>query len=91
MAEKLFSDYMQKTISVRDTFVQKPTKENFYHGVLLGILGIKENWIVRSNRESGEGYSDILIETDDTAMGIVIEMKYAEDGKIGRASCRERV
>ena len=61
-------------------------KENFYHGILLGILGIKENWIVRSNRESGEGYSDILIETDDTAMGIVIEMKYAEDGNLQKAA-----
>ena len=48
VAEKLFSDYMQKTISVRDTFVQKPTKENFYHGILRGILGFKENWLVSS-------------------------------------------
>lgn len=81
-AEKCFGEYLRKTISIRDTSVRKEMKENFYHGILLGILGIKENWIVRSNRESGEGYSDILIETDDTAMGIVIEMKYAEDGNL---------
>lgn len=85
-AEKCFGEYLRKTISIRDTSVRKEMKENFYHGVLLGILGIKENWIVRSNRKSGEGYSDILIETDDTAMGIVIEMKYAEDGNLQKAA-----
>ena len=85
-AEKCFGEYLRKTISIRDTSVRKEMKENFYHGVLLGILGIKENWIVRSNRESGEGYSDILFETDDTAMGIVIEMKYAEDGNLQKAA-----
>lgn len=85
-AEKCFGEYLRNTISIRDTSVRKEMKENFYHGVLLGILGIKENWIVRSNRESGEGYSDILIETDDTAMGIVIEMKYAEDGNLQKAA-----
>lgn len=51
--EKIFTEYMRKTVSVRDTFVQKPTKENFYHGILLGILGFKEGWSVVSNRESG--------------------------------------
>lgn len=85
-AEKCFGEYLRKTISIRDTSVRKEMKENFYHGILLGILGIKENWIVRSNRESGEGYSDILIETDDTAIGIVIEMKYAEDGNLQKAA-----
>ena len=85
-AEKCFGEYLRKTISIRDTSVRKEMKEKFYHGILLGILGIKENWIVRSNRESGEGYSDILIETDDTAMGIVIEMKYAEDGNLQKAA-----
>ena len=85
-AEKCFGEYLRKTISIRDTSVRKEMKENFYHGVLLGILGIKENWIVRSNRKSGEGYSDILIETDDTATGIVIEMKYAEDGNLQKAA-----
>ena len=63
-AEKCFGEYLRKTISIRDTSVRKEMKENFYHGVLLGILGIKENWIVRSNRESGEGYSDILKQLD---------------------------
>ena len=77
--EGIFTDYMKKTISIRDTFVKKPTKENFYHGLLLGILGFKENWSVMSNRESGDGFSDILIRIEDEDVGIVIEVKYASD------------
>ena len=65
MVEALFSEYLKKTISIRDTFVQKPTKENFYHGILLGILGFKAGWSVSSNRETGNGYSDIQIQIDD--------------------------
>jgi len=80
--ESIFTDYMKKTISIRDTFVQKPTKENFYHGLLLGILGFKENWSVMSNRESGDGFSDILIRIEDEDVGIVIEVKYAFDGNM---------
>ena len=80
--ERIFTDYMKKTISIRDTFVQKPTKENFYHGLLLGILGFKENWSVMSNRESGDGFSDILIRIEDEEIGIVIEVKYASDGDL---------
>lgn len=82
---QLFTEYMKKTISIRDTFVQKPTKENFYHGLLLGILGYKENWSVSSNRESGDGFADILIQIDDEDVGIVIEVKYAEDGNLEKA------
>ena len=78
--ESIFTDYMRKTVSIRDTFVKKPTKENFYHGLLLGILGFKENWSVMSNRESGDGFSDILIRIEDEDVGIVIEEKYASDG-----------
>ena len=82
MVESIFTDYMKKTISIRDTFVQKPTKENFYNGLLLGILGFKENWSVMSNRESGDGFSDILIRIEDEEIGIVIEVKYASDGNL---------
>lgn len=77
--ELIFTEYMKKTISIRDTFAQKPTKENFYHGLLLGILGFKENWSVMSNRESGDGFGDILIRIEDEDVGIVIEVKYADD------------
>ena len=80
--EELFTEYMRRTISIRDTFAQKPTKENFYHGLLLGILGFKEDWSVLSNRESGDGFSDILIQIEDEDIGIIIEVKYAEDGNL---------
>lgn len=81
-AERLFEGYLKKTISIRDTFVEKSLKENFYHGILLGILGVKEDWGVFSNRETGDGYSDIMIETEDSEMGIIIEIKYAGDGNL---------
>lgn len=86
--EKGFMDYLRKTISIRDTFVKKPMKENFYHGILLGLLGYQDAWGISSNKESGDGYSDILVEIDDEEMGIVIELKYAEDGNL-EAGCRE--
>ena len=63
--ESIFTDYMKKTISVRDTFVKKATKENFYHGILLGILGFKSGWRVNLNKEAGDGFSDILIRIDE--------------------------
>ena len=86
--EKRFSDYLRKTISIRDTFVKKSKKENFYHGILLGLLGYKDTWIISSNEESGDGYSDILVRSEDEEIGIVIEVKYAENGKLEEA-CQE--
>ncbi|MCI9019452.1 MAG: AAA family ATPase [Eubacterium sp.] len=87
-AEKIFTEYLRKTISIRDTAVRKEMKENFYHGVLVGILGVKDRWGISSNREMGEGYADILAEPDTGDMGIIIEMKYAGDGNLD-AACRE--
>lgn len=86
--EKILSEYLRRTVSIRDTFVKKPMKENFYHGFLLGILGFGDSWSVSSNRESGDGYSDILVETDDGETGIVLELKYAEDGNLD-AACKK--
>lgn len=80
--EEGFTTYLKKTISIRDTFVKKTMKENFYHGILLGLLGCQDTWGISSNKESGDGYSDILVEIDEKEMGIVIEMKYAEDGDL---------
>lgn len=85
MVEKILGTYLKKTISIRDTFVQKKMKENFYHGILIGILGLKERWGISSNKESGDGYSDIVIETEDMEKGIIIEAKYAEDGNLEKA------
>lgn len=83
--EKCLCDYLRRAISIRDTFVRKKMKENFYHGILLGILGYEESWSVSSNKESGDGYSDIVIETDDGEMGIILELKYAQDGDLETA------
>ncbi len=86
--EKIFTEYLRKAISIRDTAVKKEMKENFYHGVLLGILGVKTRWGISSNREMGEGYADILVEPDTGDMGIIIEVKYAHDGDLDGA-CKE--
>ena len=86
--EQIFGDYLWNTISIKDTAVAKEKKENFYHGILLGLLGYKTNWLTKSNAESGIGYSDILIEVPDNRTGIVIELKYAENGDMD-AACSE--
>ncbi|MCI8892545.1 MAG: AAA family ATPase [Eubacterium sp.] len=86
--EKEFAFYLRKTISIRDTNVKKEMKENFYHGVLLGLFGNMDGWKVKSNAESGDGYSDISVEVEDQEIGIVIELKYAENAAFGSA-CRE--
>ncbi len=86
--EKEFTSYLRKTISIRDTGVKKEMKENFYHGVLLGLLGNMSGWKVKSNAESGEGYSDISVEVEDRDIGIVIELKYAENAAFD-ISCKE--
>lgn len=83
--EQLFGDYLWNTISIRDTAAAKVRKENFYHGILLGLLGYKASWLIKSNAESGTGYSDILVEVPDNRTGIVIELKYAEDGDMDAA------
>ncbi len=83
--EKLFTAYLKKTISIRDTAVRKEKKENFYHGILLGLLSYRSDWVLRSNAESGEGYSDILIRINSVSMGIIIELKYSENGDLESA------
>lgn len=80
--EQCLEEYLKKTISILDTFVKKQLKENFYHGILLGILAGKTNWGIYSNKEAGDGYSDIQIETDEEKTGIIIEVKYAQDGNL---------
>lgn len=82
--EERFSAYLRKTISIRDTFQPKARKKSFYHGVLLRLLSSEEEWIVTSNAESGDGYSDILVEIEEEETGIVIEVKYSEDGEMER-------
>ena len=82
--EELFNEYLWNTISIRDNAV-KGRKENFYHGILLGLLSHMETWSVRSNIESGEGYCDIMIEVPESRIGVVIEMKYAQEESLESA------
>lgn len=86
--ESGFNSYLRKTISLRDNSVRKDSKENFYHGILLGLFAGMEGWMVRSNAESGEGYSDISIEIEDKDIGIVIELKYAQNAAFDEG-CRK--
>ena len=79
---------MSRMISILDTMAPDAMKENFYHGLLLGLLrGSNPDWLIKSNRESGDGFSDILIEPEDPDAGIVIEVKYAKEMKDLDAAC----
>ena len=79
---------MSRMISILDTKAPDALKENFYHGLLLGLLrGSNPDWLIKSNRESGDGFSDILIEPEDPDAGIVIEVKYAKEMKELDAAC----
>ena len=85
--QDMLHDYLWDSISVRDTAVRRNMKENFYHGMLLGLLRSQGSWLVKSNAETGEGYSDILIQTPER-VGMIIELKYADDGNL-EAACAE--
>ena len=85
--QDMLHDYLWDSISVRDTAVRMNMKENFYHGMVLGLLRSQGKWLVKSNAETGEGYSDISVCTPER-IGIVIELKYANDGNL-KAACEE--
>ena len=85
--QDMLHDYLWDSISVRDTAVRMSMKENFYHGMVLGLFRSQKNWLVQSNAESGEGCSDIAVCTPERT-GIVIELKYAENGNL-EAACEK--
>lgn len=85
--QEMLHDYLWDSISVRDTAIRTSMKENFYHGMLLGLLRSQGNWLIQSNAEIGEGYSDISVSTPER-MGIVIELKYANDRNL-ESACRD--
>ena len=83
---------MSRMISILDTKAPDAMKENFYHGLLLGLLrGSNPDWLIKSNRESGDGFSDILIEPEDPDAGIVIEVKYTKEMKELDAACEAAI
>ena len=85
--EIIFTEYLKKTISICDTFVTKPMMGNFYYGLLLRILSVKDEWGIYSTRETRDGYSDIVVETENSTTGIILEIKYAHDGNL-EESCK---
>ena len=85
--QDMLQDYLWDSISVRDTAVRIDRKENFYHGLMLGLLRSQGSWLIQSNAETGEGYSDISVSTSERT-GIVIELKYANDGN-QESACEE--
>ena len=87
MIQDMLYDYLWDSISIRDSAVRKGMKENFYHGMLLGLLQSQGTWSIQSNAETGEGYSDISIRTPER-VGIIIEIKYAHNGNLENA-CAE--
>ena len=86
--EAALNSIMPKCISIRDTYSRKDMKENFYHGLLIGLMSCNDRWVVKSEQESGEGYPDILIKAVEKGTGCVFEIKYAEGGRFDEA-CNE--
>lgn len=80
---------LTETISVLDTKARNEEKENFYHGILIGVLKNNPDWVVKSNRESGDGYADILIKPKNPDAGIIIEVKYAHSIKELDKACQK--
>ena len=87
--EKRLNIILNRMISVLDAKAPDNKKENFYHGLLLGLLRSEINWLILSNAESGDGFSDILIEPEDPDTGIVIEVKYASSVAGLEKACEE--
>ena len=80
LIEEIFTGYLREHVSIRDNTVRPEMKENFYHGYLLGILQVADGVYVKSNREAGDGYADLIIEFRD--VGAIIEIKYAENDRL---------
>lgn len=81
----MLTDYLADTISIRDYSAKTGKKENFYHGLLLGLFSCASNWSIKSNSESGGGYCDIEILDRASSTGVIIEIKYADTGKLDDA------
>lgn len=85
--ERILNLIMSDAISIRDTDTKDEFKENFYHGMVLGLL--YDRALVRSNRESGIGYSDLLIRDAASRTGIVLEFKYVKKYTDLESGCDE--
>lgn len=88
---KQLTKIMSNMISILDTKAPDAQKENFYHGLLLGLLRNEPNWLIRSNTESGDGFCDILVELEDPDSGIIIEVKYTPELKHLDKTCETAI
>ena len=79
---KAVENYLNRTlsnsISVFDTKARDEEKESSYHTLLVGLLVGNADWLVKSNVEAGDGFADIIVETEDFDAGIIIELKYSK-------------
>ncbi len=88
--QKQLNIIMSRMISILDTKAPDDMKENFYHGLLLGLLrGSNPDWLIKSNRESGDGFSDIIIRPENPDAGIIIEVKYADSFSGLEKACKK--
>ncbi len=87
--QKRLNVVLSRMISVMDTKARDDQKENFYHGLLLGLLRSEPNWLILSNAETGDGFSDILIEPEDPDAGLLIEVKYAPSVPALEGACAQ--
>ena len=78
---------LSNSISVFDAKGRDEERENSYHMLLVGLLAGKADWLVRSNVEAGEGFADIIVETDDLDAGVIVELKYAQTMTAMEKSC----
>ena len=86
--EKYLNKILSNSVSVFDTRARKEEKESSYHNLLVGILTGNADWLVKSNAEAGEGFADIIVETDDPDAGIVVELKYTKEYKDMEQACQ---
>lgn len=87
--EKYLNRVLSNSVSVFDTKSQNREKESSYHNLLIGILTGNADWLVKSNVEAGEGFADIIVETDDPDAGIIVELKYAKEFKDMEQVCQK--
>ena len=91
IVEKYLNRVLSNSISVFDTKSRNEEKESSYHNLLVGILTGNADWLIKSNVEAGEGFADIIVETDDPDAGIVVELKYTKEFKEMEHACQRAI
>ena len=89
--EQYLNRVLSNSISIFDTKARKEEKESSYHNLLVGILTGNADWLVKSNAEAGEGFADIIVETDDPDAGIVVELKYTKEFERMEQACQKAI